>query len=39
MNRAVARMTIDPAAMSGQLRIHGMRLTVKRVVRAMAPRR
>ncbi len=36
MNPAFDRITIDPAVMNGQPCIRGMRLTVKRVVRAMA---
>ena len=36
MNPAFERITIDPAVMNGQPCIRGMRLTVKRVVRAMA---
>ena len=36
MNPAFDRITIDPGVMNGQPCIRGMRLTVKRVVRAMA---
>jgi uncharacterized protein (DUF433 family) len=36
MDPAFDRITIDPAVMNGQPCIRGMRLTVKRVVRAMA---
>ena len=36
MNPAFDRITIDPAVMNGQPCIRGIRLTVKRVVRAMA---
>ena len=36
MNPAFDRIIIDPAVMNGQPCIRGMRLTVKRVVRAMA---
>ncbi|AHE97098.1 DUF433 domain-containing protein [Thioalkalivibrio paradoxus] len=36
MNPAFDRITIDSAVMNGQPCIRGMRLTVKRVVRAMA---
>lgn len=36
MNRAFDRITIDPTVMNGQPCIRGMRLTVKRVVQALA---
>jgi len=36
MNNRFDRITIDPAVMNGQPCIRGMRLTVKRVVQAVA---
>lgn len=36
MDRKLERITVDPAMMNGQPCIRGMRLTVKRVVEAVA---